>query len=72
MGAGVGGVPPFSSPDTCPFASNSVPVVTDCGEEDACTLPAFVRGSWARNRGGGGPVQRSAPGEGPVPGQLKA
>lgn len=50
MGAGVGGVPLSSSPPTCPFASNSVPVVTDCGEEDACTLRAFVRGSRARNR----------------------
>ena len=51
MGAGVGGVPLLSSTPTYPFASNSLHVVTDSGEEHACALGAFVRGSSAGNRG---------------------
>lgn len=39
-----------SSALTCPFSSNSLPGVTDCGEEHACALRAFLRGS-PGNRG---------------------
>lgn len=51
MGAGVGGVPLLSNTPTYPFASNSLHVVTDSGEEHSCALGAFVSGSPAGNRG---------------------
>lgn len=53
---------------TCSFSSKSLPGVTDCEEEHACALRAS-EGSPAGNREG---LQRSAPGEGPVPGQQLA
>lgn len=65
MGAGVGVVPPLSSPPTCPFASNSVPVV---GSEE---VEAVRSEGFSGQKSGSGPVQRSAPGEGPMPRQLK-
>lgn len=47
MGAGVGGVPHLSPSPGCtylPFGQRSVPVVTDCGKEDASVLWGFLGG----------------------------
>lgn len=50
-GGGVGGVPLLFFMSPCPFASNSVPMVTGYGEKDTCALGALERGSRARNQG---------------------
>lgn len=65
-GGGVGGAPLSSSAPTCSLASNSVLVVTGCGE-DACAFWAFGRGS--RLGSGSGPGRRCAPSEGPILGR---